>query len=190
MVGCLAWPGRVEALRMGPHRRVLGIKGHGATSRPHAILIFKRPDAAPRRIFHEPSALRCGHRGTFTHGANGGRCARARVGRYATCSPLPLMVATGQRPLGERDTMSMKEVEEAGIVSVKRVDLLVNESPKINPLAQAPPWPAGGGRSRRGWTQHGRNLSSIPVVTVPAFIRTVERPLDGRIQSRITGRIS
>ena len=95
-------------------RRAEPSKGHGAISRPHAILVFERPDVAPRRIFHEPSALRCGHRGTFTHGTNGGRCARACVGRHATCNPPPLMVATGQRPLCRRDETSMWLPEAPG----------------------------------------------------------------------------
>ena len=66
-------------------------------------------------FFAKPPALRCGHPGTFTRGTSGGRCWPTCVCRRATCSPSPLMVATGQRPLDGRDESTVGENSGPGI---------------------------------------------------------------------------
>ena len=108
--------------RAGVARRFAQMTAEGmrlrGTGRQHIAsdFSFLSDVLSPRAgFFAIPPALRCGHPGAFTQGTDGGRCVPTCVCQCATCSPSPLMVATGQRPLSGRDAESMARGAGGGI---------------------------------------------------------------------------
>ena len=89
-----------------------GARGGNTTT---CDLIFERPGAAPRRIFRETTRFKVRPPRDFHPRHEWGALRPTCVCRRATCSPSPLKVATGQRPLDGRDRKSVGEISSPGI---------------------------------------------------------------------------